>query len=122
MNIKMNAIAPIPQSLYQKFESLTEVVAYAQAQLPIEDENQLNSLLMTYHNTLLHSLQKLPQDTGWRRNPGILSLPPGLACSTLVRVRLFNGSYQEGKAGKFFWRYQKEATPTDIQEYLQLPN
>lgn len=47
-----------PQSLYPRKSSLREVIDYGAALLPITDANQLTSLLMTYHNTLLQELQK----------------------------------------------------------------
>jgi hypothetical protein len=43
-----------PQSLYPVRDSLSEVVDEAVSQLPIINRNHLTTLLMTYHNTLLH--------------------------------------------------------------------
>ena len=42
-----------PQPLYPTMNSLQEVLDLGQANLPVMTKNELNSLLMTYHNTLL---------------------------------------------------------------------
>jgi hypothetical protein len=44
--------------LFPTFGSLREVVEYAQSKIPIESENDMFSLLMTYHNTLLDTIRK----------------------------------------------------------------
>jgi len=46
--------------LFPTAGSLEEVVSLGESQLPIMDKNTLFTLLMTYHNTLLH-LQKEEQ-------------------------------------------------------------
>ena len=48
------ALRAVPQGLFPTMETLQSVVDLARTQLPITNANQLHSLLMTYHNTLLH--------------------------------------------------------------------
>ena len=43
----------VPMALFPTLGSLQEVVDFAESKLPITDKNELFSLLMTYHNTLL---------------------------------------------------------------------
>ena len=43
----------VPMGLFPTLGSLQECVDYADSKLPITDKNDLFSLLMTYHNTLL---------------------------------------------------------------------
>jgi hypothetical protein len=42
--------------LFPTAGSLQEVIDLAHSQLPIHHKNQVTSLLMTYHNTLLKAL------------------------------------------------------------------
>jgi len=42
-----------PMGLFPTMGSLQEVIDFADSKLPIMDKNDLFSLLMTYHNTLL---------------------------------------------------------------------
>lgn len=42
--------------LFPTLGSLQEVVDFADSKLPITDRNEMFSLLMTYHNTLLKQL------------------------------------------------------------------
>ena len=42
-----------PMALFPTLGSLQDVVDFAESKLPIMDKNDLFSLLMTYHNTLL---------------------------------------------------------------------
>jgi len=51
-------IKPIHQSLFPTKNSLLEVTEFLHAQLPFDAHNQLHAALMTYHNTLLHVLNK----------------------------------------------------------------
>ena len=44
---------PIPKTLFPTLGSLQEVVDLAESKLPITDKNEMFSLLMSYHNTLL---------------------------------------------------------------------
>lgn len=46
-------LAPTPMPVYPTMESLQAVVGSADSKLPISTKNELFSLLMTYHNTLL---------------------------------------------------------------------
>ena len=43
----------VPMGLFPTLGSLQECVDFADSKLPITDKNDLFSLLMTYHNTLL---------------------------------------------------------------------
>lgn len=47
------ALRAEPLGLYPTLGSLQEVVDLGDSQLPITNRNALNTLLMTYHNTLL---------------------------------------------------------------------
>ena len=42
--------------LFPTMETLDEAVGYIQSQVPITTRNQVTSLLMIYHNTLLKTL------------------------------------------------------------------
>lgn len=46
----------VPMTLFPVSGSLQEVVDLAESKLPITDKNEMFSLLMTYHNTLLKVL------------------------------------------------------------------
>lgn len=46
----------VPMALFPTLGSLQEVVDFADSKLPITDRNDMFSLLMTYHNTLLKQL------------------------------------------------------------------
>ena len=46
----------VPMALFPTLGSLQEVVDFADSKLPITDRNEMFSLLMTYHNTLLKQL------------------------------------------------------------------
>lgn len=43
----------VPMTVFPTLGSLNEVVELGESKLPIKDKNELFSLLMTYHNTLL---------------------------------------------------------------------
>ena len=47
------ALRAVPMSLFPTMGSLQEVVDLAESKLPITSPNELFSLLMTYHNTLI---------------------------------------------------------------------
>lgn len=46
-------LLPVKQSLFPTRDTLEEAVSEAMASVPVLTENHLNSILMTYHNTLL---------------------------------------------------------------------
>jgi len=46
----------VPMALFPTLGSLQEVVDFSESKLPITDKNEMFSLLMTYHNTLLKQL------------------------------------------------------------------
>lgn len=50
-------IRAVPLALFPTLGSLQEVFDYAESKLPITSKNELNSLLFTYHNTLLNQLR-----------------------------------------------------------------
>ena len=52
-NKQQPQILAVPMTLFPTFGSLQEVVDFAESKLPITDKNDLFSLLMAYHNTLL---------------------------------------------------------------------
>lgn len=47
----------VHMALFPTLGSLQEVVDFAESKLPITDKNEMFSLLMTYHNTLLKEIQ-----------------------------------------------------------------
>lgn len=47
----------VHMGLFPTLGSLQEVVDFAESKLPITDKNEMFSLLMTYHNTLLKEIQ-----------------------------------------------------------------
>lgn len=49
----LNPLQPVPMPLYPAMNSLQEVVDLADSKRPIITKNELFSILMTYHNTLL---------------------------------------------------------------------
>lgn len=51
-------IATAPMALFPTMGSLQEVVDLSDSKLPIMNRNELNSLLFTYHNTLLRLVQQ----------------------------------------------------------------
>ena len=44
--------------IYRVFDSLDEAWEYINSQLPITETNDLKSLLMCYHNSFVHILEK----------------------------------------------------------------
>jgi hypothetical protein len=55
-NLAVNLHPPlraVHMPLFPTLGSLQEVVDYADSKLPITDRNDMFSLMMTYHNTLL---------------------------------------------------------------------
>ena len=51
-------IPVLKMSLYPTMDSLLEVIKYGESQAPLTTPNEIFSLLMTYHNTLLDQLAK----------------------------------------------------------------
>lgn len=47
----------VPMALFPTFQSLQDVVDYADSKLPITSKNEVCSLLAVYHNTLLKVLE-----------------------------------------------------------------
>ena len=56
------ALRAVPMTLFPTLGSLQEVVDMATAQLPLANKNTVQSVLMTYHNTLL--LQQIREKSG----------------------------------------------------------
>lgn len=48
----------VHMGLFPTLGSLQEVVDFSESKLPITDKNEMFSLLMTYHNTLLKQLNQ----------------------------------------------------------------
>lgn len=46
----------VPMTLFPTFGSLQEVIDFSKSKLPLKDENELFSILMSYHNTLLKEI------------------------------------------------------------------
>lgn len=57
-HIRTAALRAVPMSLFPTMGSLQEVVELAESKLPIISRNEMFSLLMTYHNTLLAQLSR----------------------------------------------------------------
>lgn len=51
----------VHMSIFPTMGSLQEVVDFAESKVPIEYQNELYSLLMLYHNTLLREIGKPPK-------------------------------------------------------------
>jgi hypothetical protein len=47
------SLRAVPMTVFPTLGTLNEVVELGESKLPISDKNELFSLLMTYHNTLL---------------------------------------------------------------------
>lgn len=47
----------VPMAVFPTLGTLQEVVDFAESKLPITNKNDITTLLMTYHNTLLKELQ-----------------------------------------------------------------
>lgn len=57
LQLVKTSVQPEHMSLYPTMDSITEAIAYIEAQVPISQPNQMFSLLMMYHNTLLKQIQ-----------------------------------------------------------------
>lgn len=53
------ALRAVPMTLFPTADNLDQVIAAASSELPITDQNQLITVLMTYHNTLLKELNNV---------------------------------------------------------------
>jgi hypothetical protein len=51
-------IRAVTMEVFPTMDSLRDVVELGYTKLPLTDRNELYSLLITYHNTLLHTLQR----------------------------------------------------------------
>lgn len=51
------ALRAVPMNLFPTLDSLQDVVDLAESKLPLIHKNEVTSLLMTYHNTLLKQLK-----------------------------------------------------------------
>lgn len=47
-----------PKTLFTTLNTLQEVIELAESKLPITTKNELHTVLLTYHNTLLKQLEK----------------------------------------------------------------
>jgi hypothetical protein len=50
------ALRAVPMALFPTMGSLQEVIDLASSKLPMTDKNEMHSILMVYHNTLLAQL------------------------------------------------------------------
>lgn len=50
-------IENMEMSLYPAMNSTTEAIKYIESQVPVETANEMFSLIMMYHNTLLKELK-----------------------------------------------------------------
>ena len=50
------SLRAVPMSLFPTLGSLQEVVDLAESKVPVTNRNEMYSLLMTYHNTLLSQM------------------------------------------------------------------
>ena len=50
-------IRAVPMALFPAMNSLQEAVTYADSKVPVISHNEMFSLLMTYHNTLLKVIE-----------------------------------------------------------------
>jgi hypothetical protein len=53
VSIPQPPLRAVHMGLFPTLGSLQEVVDFSESKLPITDKNEMFSLLMTYHNTLL---------------------------------------------------------------------
>ncbi len=51
------SLRAVPMNVFPTMGSLQEVVDHANSKLPITNRNEIHSLLMIYHNTLLAQIQ-----------------------------------------------------------------
>lgn len=56
-NTPQPQLRAVPMNLFPSMNSLDEVVELAKSKLPMESHNEIHSLLMSYHNTLLNQLK-----------------------------------------------------------------
>jgi len=60
--LEQTTLTTTPLDLFPALDTIQDVVALAQSQLPIHHHNQITTLLRIYHNTLLKELScKSPQ-------------------------------------------------------------
>jgi hypothetical protein len=55
--VKQPTLRAVPMGLFPTMGNLNEVVELAKAKFPVEQHNDVLSLLFTYHNTLLSELK-----------------------------------------------------------------
>ena len=57
-SLSLKSLTSKKANLFPTFDSLEEVLAYADSKLPKEHHNDLYAILMAYSNTLLKVMQK----------------------------------------------------------------
>lgn len=57
-NADVNAMK---MSIYPSMNSVTEALSFIEAQVPVQSKNEMFSLLMMYHNTLLKEIHNAPK-------------------------------------------------------------
>ena len=55
--IRLAVLRTVPMTVFPTLDSLDDVVTLAQSKAPVISKNEVYSLLMTYHNTLLKQLE-----------------------------------------------------------------
>jgi hypothetical protein len=56
--VPVSELEPIPQELYETWDSLQSVIKAAQQELPSLTPNELRAYFLIYHNTLLAQIAK----------------------------------------------------------------
>lgn len=55
------ALRAVPMTLFPTMESLEDVVEMAMSKTPVVSKNEMQTVLMTYHNTLLSVINQTNQ-------------------------------------------------------------
>lgn len=58
LTTKPAALRAVPMGVFPTMGSLQEVVDYAESKIPVMNKNDMTSLLMIYHNTMLKVLHE----------------------------------------------------------------
>lgn len=53
----LSVVLPMHMSLYPTMDTMVEAIKYIEAQVPVVEGNDMFSLLMIYHNTLIKTLK-----------------------------------------------------------------
>lgn len=58
MTPALSVVLPMHMSLYPTMDTMVDAITYIEAQVPVVERNDMFSLLMCYHNTLLKTLRE----------------------------------------------------------------